>query len=601
MNTITQEIFKRTSNIGSLVIFLKKNEKYTHHLNENIPIDIIDRQLSEKVYYFINNIKITKNCKCGKHLKFIGFKIGYRKTCGDKKCVSNSRKETCIVSYGVDNPKKSDIVKDKIKDNILKKWNGKHYMRDDRIISKFKKTMLDKYGVEWAQQSECIKIKSSETWNNNLNKKNIINDRSDKIRNKSSDQKKEINDKKVKSIIEKFGSYDNFIDYRLDMIKKSSKDKFGLDHHLMSDIVIKKRTESYRNNITNKIISKLPKTISYIDRVSNTNITDNYIKLKCLNCDTEFSITRQLLENRILSEKEVCLNCNPIKSGTSQKEIDVLDFIKSKYNGDIINRYKIKDTEIDIYLPQLKIGFEFNGLYWHSEECKEKYYHLEKTLKCKELDIDIFHIWEDDWDNKNEIVKSMILNKIKLTPNRIMARLCDVRVISDNSIIRNFLNRNHIQGFVGSRYKIGLYYKDELVSIMTFGNLRVSLGQRSIEGSYELLRFCNKLDTSVIGGASRLFINAIEFFNINEVISYADYSRSIGQLYSKLGFDLVSTSDPNYYYIIDGMRKHRFNYRKDKLIKMGYDINLSESQIMKSLNIYKIWDCGMLKFKKNIK
>ena len=69
----------------------------------------------------------------------------------------------------------------------------------------------------------------------------------------------------------------------------------------------------------------------------------------------------------------------------------------------------------------------------------------------------------------------------------------------------SFLDQNHIQGKLGAKVRLGLYYNDELVSLMTFGALRKNLGQKSEDGSYELLRFCNKLNTNVVGGASKLF------------------------------------------------------------------------------------------------
>ena len=139
-------------------------------------------------------------------------------------------------------------------------------------------------------------------------------------------------------------------------------------------------------------------------------------------------------------------------------------------------------------------------------------------------------------------------------------------------------------------------YNNELISLMNFGELRKSLGQRSQQGSYELLRFCNKLNTTVIGGASKLFRYFINNYNPKEIISYADRSISNGSMYLKLGFNLSHISDPNYYYVINKIRYHRFNFRKDKLVKDGYESTLSESDIMAKLNIYKIYNSGNLKF-----
>jgi hypothetical protein len=135
---------------------------------------------------------------------------------------------------------------------------------------------------------------------------------------------------------------------------------------------------------------------------------------------------------------------------------------------------------------------------------------------------------------------------------------------------------------------------------MTFGNLRRSLGQKSKGDHWELLRFCNKLNTQVIGGASKLFRYFLNNFVVGQIISFCDYSRSTGELYKKIGFNFSHLSQPNYYYVIDGIRKHRFNFRKDKLVKSGADSNLSESKIMSNLGYYRIYDCGMQKWVFNI-
>jgi hypothetical protein len=132
---------------------------------------------------------------------------------------------------------------------------------------------------------------------------------------------------------------------------------------------------------------------------------------------------------------------------------------------------------------------------------------------------------------------------------------------------------------------------------MTFGNLRKNLGNNSKKGNYELLRFCNSINITVIGGASKLFKYFLSnYTDVIQIISYADRCWSNGNLYRKLGFELDSITEPNYYYIIDNIRRNRYNYRKDKLISMGYDKNKSENTIMREIGYNRIYDCGSLKF-----
>jgi hypothetical protein len=195
----------------------------------------------------------------------------------------------------------------------------------------------------------------------------------------------------------------------------------------------------------------------------------------------------------------------------------------------------------------------------------------------------------------------MILNKLGKTSNKIYGRKTEVKEITDNKLVRNFLETNHLQGFIGSKVKLGLFFNDELVSLMTFGKRRVAMGKKSTnDGEFELLRFCNKLNTNVLGGASKLFKYFKNNYNPKEITTYADRSHSIGGLYKQLGFDFIGTTTTNYYYIIDGIRYHRFNFRKDKLIKEGFDPNKTEHQIMIDRKIFRIYDSGNLKYELHI-
>ncbi len=592
------DILNMIGNIGSLCLFLKnkKNSTYLNYLNENIPDEAIDLKLSEKVYYFVKEIKSIQLCDCGEPLSFIGFKLGWRQTCGKKDCITKSRKKTCLANWGVDNPRKSKEIIDKTKENILEKWGGHHYMMDSSIREKFKKTMIYNWGVEWAQQSKEISEKSKLTWDLNPNKREIINTRSEKIKNKSLEEKIEINQKKKCSIINNWSSLENFYKHVNFKIKEKSINNWGVEHHLSHPSIINKRVSKYKETITSKIKSKLPDNIIYLDKSYNNNKTDSILYFKCLNCQLEFSINRQYLVNREKINDEICLNCNPRISGKSKMENELYNFIHENYSGEILRGDKsiLSGREIDIYLPEMNLAFEFNGLYWHSEIHKDKFYHQRKTKDCLDLGITLIHIWEDDWLYKNSIIKSIILNKLKHS-NKIHARNCEIKVI-DNKQARLFLNENHIQGFIGSKVKIGLYYNNELVSIMTFGSLRISLGQKLIDDNWELLRFCNKIGLSVIGGASKLLYFFKKNYKYRSIISYSDNSRGSGNLYNKLGFDYIHDTKPNYYWIINGIRSNRFNFRKDKLVDEGYDPNKTEFQIMNERGFWRIFDSGSKKW-----
>jgi hypothetical protein len=255
--------------------------------------------------------------------------------------------------------------------------------------------------------------------------------------------------------------------------------------------------------------------------------------------------------------------------------------------------------EIDIYLPKLKIGFEFNGVWWHSNKFKNEKYHLEKIKHSENNNIKLYTIWEDDWNIKREICESFILNKLKKTSNKIYARKCKIKEISYNES-KLFLDNNHLQGDCKSSIRLGLYYKNELVNIMTFSKLRLPLQKteenRNKEKHYELTRYCNKINTNVIGGASKLLKYFINIYEPISIETYSDNLISDGNLYKKIGFKYSHTSKPGYWYLIDGIREHRFNWRKQKLIKLGYDKNKTEEEIMNELGFYRIYNAGNKKW-----
>ena len=287
-----------------------------------------------------------------------------------------------------------------------------------------------------------------------------------------------------------------------------------------------------------------------------------------------------------------CPICTPI---ISNLEIELQEFIKS-LNIDIIenSRKIIPPQELDIFIPSKNIAIEFDGLYWHSEVYKDKNYHISKTKQCQKLGIKLIHIFEDEWLYKKDIVKSRLKNILGLTENKVHARKTIIKEITTKDA-KVFMNNNHLQGYANSSVKLGLFYNDELVSVMLFNKPRLGIGQK-FDG-YELSRFANRMNYSVIGGASRLLKYFIKTYKPKEIKSYADMRWSSGELYQVLGFNLMHTNKPNYWYILNGLRKHRFGFRKERLKKAGFDTtNKTEHGIMLERKIYRIYDCGTLSY-----
>lgn len=361
-----------------------------------------------------------------------------------------------------------------------------------------------------------------------------------------------------------------------------------------------KRGSLIREKIEERKISDFLKKYEHLEIIDFENNKNGEVIIKCQKCQNEFSISKWNLHqrNKFNVKGDICTICNPIGNITESKiELFIEDFlIESNLKYDKNNRKIISGKEIDFYIPEAKIGIEVNGLFWHSDKFKESYYHLNKTKEAESKGILLIHIFEDEILYKPETVKSRLRSIFGLNENRIFARNCKIKEISKKESGK-FMKENHLQGNAGCNVSFGLYYNENLVSVMTFGGLRKSLGSNNKNGHWELIRFCNKANTSVIGGASKLFNKFIEKYKPENVISYCDRRWSNGDFYTKIGFTLDSETKPNYYYFKNGIRESRFKYRKDVLVKMGFSPDKSESEIMLDRGYMRIYDCGSYKFK----
>ena len=378
--------------------------------------------------------------------------------------------------------------------------------------------------------------------------------------------------------------------------------------------IFKRKPSSFINQ---KFIDLCPNCSKKINSLNKTKTTEEYInECKLIYPNDEYNFSKTVYNG---SDKKVTIKCNScgkeftIEANSflqghgcpyhycnmSKKEREISDYINSLGFETILNDKKLLNgKEIDIFVPSINLAIEFNGIYWHNELNKNKNYHLEKTIICKNKGIRLIHIFEDEWDDKKDILKSMLKNLCDLTEIKIYGRKCIIKEVSYKDSA-TFLNNNHLQGKCNSKIRLGLYYNDELVSLMTFGNTRHFIGNSSHQ--YELLRFCNKLNTNVIGGASKLLKHFIKTYKPKNIVSYADRRWSVGNLYNTLGFKLYNISKPSYYYIINNKRKNRFNFRKGILVKKyNCPKNMSEHEFCLSKKWYRIYDCGCLCYEINL-
>lgn len=273
----------------------------------------------------------------------------------------------------------------------------------------------------------------------------------------------------------------------------------------------------------------------------------------------------------------------------SKGELAVFNFIKELGNLEILSndRVRIKPLEIDIYIPELKLGIEYCGLYWHAESSRRDKYHINNKYNiCKNNNIELLTIFENEWINKQEIVKSMLSNKLRVIKDSVFARKCSIIEVNYKTAME-FLNENHIQGNASSSIRIALTFNNTIVAMMTIIKSRYNKNTK-----YEISRFCSILNTSVVGGASKMFNYFIKTYKPESVISYANLRYGEGDLYKKLGFNFKHQSRPNFHYFKKLKIESRIKYQKHKLIKQGYNPDLSGYEIMLSRGYKRIWDCG---------
>lgn len=297
------------------------------------------------------------------------------------------------------------------------------------------------------------------------------------------------------------------------------------------------------------------------------------------------------------NEKQGCPLCGTL---SSKGENEIYNFLSENLkNTPIIQREHniIKPQEIDIFLPEYNIGIEYNGLRWHSEQFgKDKNYHILKTKKCHEKGIRLIQIFEDEWLNHQEVVKDKLLHILhceNIQKEKIYARKCTIKEI-DAKTAKKFLNAFHIQGWSHSTYYLGLFYKNILMSVMTF--LKEKNG-------YTLNRFASNIHYNVIGSASKLLSYFTKNYKSDFVTTFADvrWVDIDSNLYTKIGFEVDKIESPDYSYVSDKtsfkIRYHKFSCRKQILAKKyNLPLTMTENEMAKQIGLYKIWNCGLIKY-----
>lgn len=517
------------------VIF--KSPLYYYLVNNTTTIDVVKLFPKQRMWHLINNTNDIPLCPiCNKQVKW-----------DDAQPFKDQRyREFCSVSCS---RKSVSVIEKKKQTDLLRSDEDKA-----NSIQKRKNTNIEKYGVESAVTLSTIQEKRKQT------------------------------------VRERYG-VDNVIQ-SIDCIgkrKQTNIERFGVEYPAQSDIIKNKYNQTMLDKygclptqlkLPDGVLDKL----SNRDWLFNEHITNNR---KMSDIADELKIHQAtILRYLKLHQIEIKYYSHSIL------ENDLSDWIKS-LGIVVINNTKaiITPKELDIYLPEYNIAIEFDGIYWHSElQGKQNNYHLNKTIECNNKEIRLIHIFENEWVLKSDIVKSRLLSILNKN-NKLPARKCNIRQLSSLEYTEFFVT-NHIQGSVISSICYGLFFDDECVAAMSFG---ISRFNKKCE--YELLRFSNKLNTNVIGGASKLFKHFIKNHDVSSIVSYSDIRWNTGALYEKLGFKFQYNSKPNYFYFhandhLTLYSRHQFQKHKlyDRLNMFDDELTGWDNMVNNGYN--RIWDCG---------
>ena len=282
-------------------------------------------------------------------------------------------------------------------------------------------------------------------------------------------------------------------------------------------------------------------------------------------------------------------SCGCIKSGL---ELELLDFVRILAPEAIHNTRKvIAPLELDIYVPD-RLGIELNGLWWHGETVKKEMARiscLRKVEAMRKLRIPLLIFFEDEWRERRNACEGYV-RALLGAKGKVGARECSIENGGEE-----FIAAYHIQGAVRNAITIQLRLAGQTVAAASFAKATAQAGGA---GVYELTRYCVGPVTSVSGGLGRCLAAFIARMpDVSQVITYSDWRLSSGRIYEATGFVKVHDVAPRYWYTLKDKRFHRFNFRKDELIRRGWlRDGETEAECMRRHKFDRVWDAGKTKW-----
>lgn len=398
-------------------------------------------------------------------------------------------------------------------------------------------------------------------------------------------QSQKVKDGKVHNSLEKWGVTNVAQAQEVkDIAKKNSLEKWGAPSFFESDEF---KEANHHEEWNNRNISETGR--KYLSDVHEMYRIYNDEKLMLGELSLKVEVPVQTIARRFAAANL------PLRTEYSSMEEKAFANSVEKIDSSMIRSFRKSGfaKEVDIWFPALDLAIDYHGLYWHSVgHTKVDLRHRNKAVKSIELGKRILQFWSHEVSHKNDIVMSMIASKLGKT-EKIFARKCVVSPLGSTDYTA-FCEANHIHGSVGASVRLGLFYENTLVSVMSFGKSRYD---KKID--WEMIRFCTLKGFTVVGGASKLWKHFVKNWKPSSVATYADARFSDGSFYTKIGFSLVHHSSPNYWYTRDFQKlESRVKYQKHKLSKLleNFDPSLTEKENMIANGYRIVYDAGNFVF-----
>ncbi len=401
-------------------------------------------------------------------------------------------------------------------------------------------------------------------------------------------QMKDHKEKCEKTLIEHYGSLENARQLSSEKGNATKIQHYGENY---GSIIWKKICEQMGvENISQTDIWKkkhLERSCKRISKFANIIQKGDKYFLHCDKCGKDH-------EQKLNDVWTRCLDCYPIGSKPfSIVENGLKDFLNTYEHFEKVrkifkNRPKM---EIDMYSERLKLGIEVDGIYWHKGF--DKNMQLLKYNLAKESGIRLMRIFDDEIIEKRKIVENILKTTLGIYGKKIYARKCEVKEISQNDYI-DFVEENHIQGYTPASVKLGLFYENQLVEIMSFARPRYSKHYE-----WEMMRECSKDDFQIIGGKGKLFAYFVKKYSPNSIVSYCEKRLFTGKSYEKLGFKKEKDSPPAFRVYWNGIVHHRSTFTKANMKNLkGFNFNENMTQLenLRENNAFPIYDCGNFVF-----